>query len=376
MASNESPKSGDDGYEKIGELVSIFWRDVSWYVNYQLGRQVRNTLKTKSKKEARRKALAIERDILSGKISLGARSPSIGEVAAAYREAKVAEGLAASTLRKYDFCIGLLNQLAQELGIRRISQISPSFMDKFRKRRTEALSKRPGRDGQKTATNDLVTIREIVNFALGRKLIFEDPLAGYSINKIKAKPQPYWVQEELDRILAAAKRQPHGDVFRLLAWTGTRIGEVEHLTWNDVDFDNRIVKIQAKAGWKPKTGDSRAVPMSSEVLELLKRQPRQCQWVFSFPADSRGPARQIRQRRLLDYLKRLLRELGLPGHLHTFRHTFISLALTRGIPEATVRSWVGHVDAEIIRRYTHIASQESHSAMQRLEESVRARRTG
>jgi len=50
---------------------------------------------------------------------------------------------------------------------------------------------------------------------------------------------------------------------------------------------------------------------------------------------------------LRDYLKRLLKKLGLPGHLPTFRHTFISLALTRGVPEATVRKWVGHVDDEI-----------------------------
>jgi integrase len=298
----------------------------------------------------------------------------IADVAAAFRDANVAEGLAASTIEKYDYCIGLTNKLAAELGIKRISQITPSFMDRFRKLRIEELSKRPGRDGQKTAANDLVTIRGIVNYALDHKLIHEDPLAGYVIKKVKTKVQPYWVQEQLDRVLAAAKRQPHRDVYLLLAWTGMRIGEVQYLTWNDIDFDNLVVKIQAKEGWKPKTGDTRSIPMSSEVVELLNRQPRRCPWVFSFPSDSRGPARQIRQRRLLDYLKRQLKELGLRGHLHTFRHTFISLAITRGIAESTVRLWAGHVDAETIRRYVHIADQESHGAMKRLEESIKARR--
>jgi integrase/recombinase XerC len=183
------------------------------------------------------------------------------------------------------------------------------------------------------------------------------------------------VQDELDRILAAAKRQPHADVYRLLGLSGMRIGEVENLTWDDVDFDYRMIKIQAKAGWKPKTGDMRSIPMSSEICDLLQRQPRRCPWVFSFPADRYGPARQIRQRRLLDFLKRILQKLRLSGHLHTFRHTFISLALTRGVAEATVRSWVGHVDAEILRRYTHIASQESHAAMARLGASIQERRS-
>jgi integrase len=362
-------------FEKVGEKVSIFLRDGRWYVNYQQGRrQVRKSLKTNSKKEARRKALALERDLLVGKRLFDKRPPLITDITAAFLEAKEGDGLAPSTLEKYCFCVAQMKQVAGELGLKRVSEIDAYFMDKFRKRRTEALSKRPGRDGQKTATNDMVTIREIVNYALEMKLIHEDPLAGYSIKKSKTKPQPYWVQDELDRILAAARRQPHQDVYRLLGWTGMRIGEVENLTWNDIDLDNRVIKIQEKKGWKPKTGDTRSVPMSSEVVELLGRQPRHCAWVFTFPADRYGPVRQVRQRRLLDYLKRLLKKLGLPGHLHTFRHTFISLALTRGTPEATVREWVGHVDDEMIRRYTHIASQESHGAMQRLEASVLERR--
>jgi integrase/recombinase XerC len=344
-------------------------------VNYQhSNRQVRKSLKTPSLKEARRRALAIERDLFSGKGMADGRPPLIAKVTAAFRASKQAEGKAPKTLQKYDHCIRLLKELAEELGVKRVSQITPSFMDMFRKRRIEPLAKRPGRDGQNTAAKDMVTIREIVNLALDYNQIHEDPLAGYSIKKVASKPQPYWIQDELDRIVAAASRQPHQDVYRLLGWTGMRIGEVENLTWNDVDFDNQVIKVQAKEGWKPKTGDARSVPMSSEVVELLRRQPRHSKWAFSFPADSYGPVRQIRQRRLLDYLKRVLKKLGLPGHLHTFRHTFISLALTRGTPEATVRSWVGHVDQEIMRRYTHIASQESHAAMQRLEASVKARR--
>jgi integrase len=65
-------------------------------------------------------------------------------------------------------------------------------------------------------------------------------------------------------------------------------------------------------------------------------------------------------------LKPVLKSLGLSGHLHTFRHSFISHALTQGIAEAVVRRWVGHVDDEIIRRYTHIADEVSKAAMSRL----------
>jgi integrase len=65
----------------------------------------------------------------------------------------------------------------------------------------------------------------------------------------------------------------------------------------------------------------------------------------------------------------VLKRVGLKGHLHTFRHSFISDALVRGTPEAIVRQWVGHVDHEILKHYTHIHDAASQAAMQRLDET-------
>jgi hypothetical protein len=47
-------------------------------------------------------------------------------------------------------------------------------------------------------------------------------------------------------------------------------------------------------------------------------------------------------------------------------------ALTSGIPEAVVRAWVGHVDADVIRLYTHIADADSQAAMRRLNATTNA----
>ena len=55
--------------------------------------------------------------------------------------------------------------------------------------------------------------------------------------------------------------------------------------------------------------------------------------------------------------------------MHTLRHSFISDALTKGIPEAVLRSWVGHIDPEVTKIYTHIADTASQAAMQRLADA-------
>jgi len=68
------------------------------------------------------------------------------------------------------------------------------------------------------------------------------------------------------------------------------------------------------------------------------------------------------------------------GKLHTFRHSFISKTLAKGIPNATVRSWVGHVSDEMLRRYTHVLEQDSRAGIecffpQRLQAAVVCRQT-
>jgi hypothetical protein len=40
------------------------------------------------------------------------------------------------------------------------------------------------------------------------------------------------------------------------------------------------------------------------------------------------------------------------------------------MPEAMMRRWVGHVDAEILKVYAHTADRDSRKFMQRLGESL------
>jgi integrase len=79
---------------------------------------------------------------------------------------------------------------------------------------------------------------------------------------------------------------------------------------------------------------------------------------------------QFSERRLLQYLKRVLKPLGLKGHLHTFRHTFISHAISSGIPAEVVRGMIGHVDDDILKLYTHIADNRKQSAIERFENAT------
>ena len=362
---DRNKKSADDGSPiKAGDYARIWRRGDTWWINIQVHRrQVRRSLETTNKAEATKRALKIERGMVEGNLDLDRDKITLVEAIDAYDAFLVSEGRAPRTLTQYRHTFKLMRQIATELGRPLLIQVDLSFVDRFRKLRAEQ-GKAP-----KTIHTETTILRQVVNHSRRRNLLSRDPLAGLRLAKPKPRPQPCWTRDEVQRILAAS-RPPHRHPLELLAETGMRVGELKHLTWPDVAADgpHPVVHVRPKDGWKPKTGDIRAIPLSPRAVELLGSLPRHSKWVFTAPPRPSDPTgqRQISERRLLLHLKRLLARIGLPGHLHTFRHAFISHAASEGVPEAVIRSWVGHVSAEIIRLYMHIADRASQGWMQRL----------
>jgi integrase len=253
-----------------------------------------------------------------------------------------------------------LLDLAARRNAHRIDQVNLRLVDAFRAERASTSE-------AKTVHNDTVTIKQLVNFALRRRLIKEDTLQWLKLEIPKRTPQPFWSREEVNKIIAEA-RPPYQDSFVLLADTGMRIGELKWLTWDDIDLLKSLIHIRSKDGWRPKSGDQRAVPMSARVKKLLKSLPKNRRWAFTARQTPRHPepGRQISERRALEHLKRVLKRLGLRGHLHTFRHSFISFAAYNGTSERVLRRWIGHVDPDILEWYFHLADRQSVEAMDRL----------
>lgn len=362
-------KNNSNKSEPVGEIVSIFRRGNVWCANFRLnGKQKRQSLRTKSKKEARRRAVLLEAELLKGRYQNEIKPATIESTIEAYRSTLETKKRSVKTLSKYSRVSRQVLELAQRLKRRRMNEVDMHFLDIY-------CSERVSRDGvnpDSTLIDDVVFIKQLINFAITREMLAANPLKGLRIRKRKRKPQPWWKSEEVEQILSAAT-EPHVWEFTILADTGFRINELRHLTWEDVDFTNNLVHVREKQVsateyWKPKDGDERSVPMSDRVRTLLKQLPRHARWVVTAPKSRtypKGDAR-ISSRRALVVLKRVLKRLGLQGHLHTFRHSLISRALINGVAEAVVREWAGHVDNDILKRYTHIASNVSQDAMKKL----------
>jgi len=362
------------GYERIGERVSIFVNGRIWYCNWQEGpKQQRKSLRTRNHEVARQKARALEAE-LSGAVPRQAGTFDIAAAVQAYIDWQDSNDRAPKTMVKYRDVLTRFAAHCRDAGVRLMHAITTQTVDEFAIRRR--------RDGMaaKTIYTELTIVRQWLNFTVTRRMLAVSPVSGTKLVKPKPGPRDYWRQQQLDAIVEAA-RGPYKAAFVLMAETGMRIGEVVHLTHDDLTLTGPapVAHIRPKdvvpgaRPWRPKNGEQRAVPLSPRAVAMLRDLPRRRRWVIDrmdgTAATTNLPAND---RHILAYLKTVLAKLGLEGTNHKFRHSFCTIAVLSGVNFFTLRRWVGHVDEEALKIYVHIADEQAQVTMRQLAERRQA----
>ncbi len=93
---------------------------------------------------------------------------------------------------------------------------------------------------------------------------------------------PTYTGVELDRLFAACE-DFEKVVFATSLLTGLRKQEVYFLAWRDVSLKEATIRLtgEGKYGFSPKDYEEGAIPIRPDLLDLLKKLPRQSEWVFT-----------------------------------------------------------------------------------------------
>lgn len=162
---------------------------------------------------------------------------------------------------------------------------------------------------------------------------------------------------DVSAILGACDYYKYGDLYKLLLYTGMRVGECIALRWSDVDFSTKILTI-AQTDYRGhlqscKTSNGlRVIPLSAQALDVL--QGLACNslvnmtYVFAHQNGKRYSYRSI-----LDNWHRLLYSVGVPkSGLHRLRHTYASECLRSGVSPVVLAKLLGHADSSFtLRQY-------------------------
>ena len=184
---------------------------------------------------------------------------------------------------------------------------------------------------------------------------------------VTRKEAQYLDEAQITRILECAEETKIEPILKVLITTGMRIGECLGLHWSDINWENNTIQIQRTvqhvAGVlevdKPKSDNSkRTIQVDVALIEMLK-EIRAAQIAgenakdiseipnIVFP-DEKGSYLKASN---CDYwLNQVLKWAGFEkndAHLHTFRHSFVALALAQHQDIYKISRHMGHSSIRI-----------------------------
>lgn len=229
-------------------------------------------------------------------------------------------------------------------------------------------------------------------------VLSSNPAAKVSPPRLERQEAAVLTQEQVQQLLEeAASRSPLLHLVVLIAvTTGLRRGELLGLRWQDVDLDQRrLVVSQTVQGHatarlefsSPKTAGSRRVVECPDVLIRALREHRAAQAAERQSSDvahasydlvlCRPDGGPLRPNGIGQQVVTLLAELGLPGSLHTLRHTHATLLLVAGVHAKIVSGRLGHSTVQItLDRYSHIIPGLDRGAADQLDNLLQGTQAG
>lgn len=199
----------------------------------------------------------------------------------------------------------------------------------------------------KTINNQLSAI---LNYAVNYYDLKSNPChkAG-SMGKSHADKMEYWTLDEFNSFEGAiVDKQTSWIAFKILFWTGMRLGEMLALTIGDIDFDNGVIEISkslARLDGKdkvtpPKTEASkRIITMSQELKQDLQ------EYISTIyrPTPKKRIFANITKSYLEHEMKRGIEASGVKKiHLHCLRHSHASMLVQMGFSPLEIANRLGH----------------------------------
>ena len=208
------------------------------------------------------------------------------------------------------------------------------------------------------------------NEAIKDELIIKNPMIH--IIKPKSNKQDRKVEaltlEQHQQFLKSLENENYKNIFLVAINTGMRCGEILALKPNDIDLDNKIIKVSKtitrndydsytiKDGGKT-YASTREIPFDDNLKQILIssiNEMKNNEFGLLFTLES---GNIIAPSTMNKVFKRICRNLGFKGqfNFHMLRHTFATRCIESGMPAHVLQKLLGHTDVSVtINTYTSI----------------------
>jgi integrase len=207
----------------------------------------------------------------------------------------------------------------------------------------------------RTVNIEVNTLSAIFREAIKRGFVDRNPVKG-----VRKLPEENiiirYLSADEEKSLLAACAPTLVPVVMLALHTGMRLGELLHLEWKDIDFEQRLIRVKLT-----KSHRTRYLPMNARAVETLKGLPRRPDigLVFWNPKSGRhwtwthapGWHKAIEASGVKEF------------RFQDLRHTFASRLVQAGVPIKVVQELLGHANVATTMRYAHLAPADLRRAV-------------
>lgn len=271
-----------------------------------------------------------------------------------------------------------------ELGNKRLNELTGSVINAFLADKLDH-GRLDGKGGLSPAyvCSIMLVIKSAMNYAVAENLCLS---LQSKINKPPVIPKDIPVltaseQKKLEKLCLSETDETKAGVL-LSLYAGLRIGEVCALTWEDIDWEEKIIHIRHTVSRvnnntedgarstiliidRPKTRSSfRNIPLCSTLAQVLFELKKQTAspYVISNKEQFISP-------RTYEYrYHKLLQASGTPDiNYHALRHTFATRCIEAGIDIKSLSEILGHSDASItLNTYVHSSMERKKIQLEKL----------
>ena len=227
----------------------------------------------------------------------------------------------------------------------------------------------------------------ILDYAVKMKVIYSNPMKDVLLPKPKDDitsddKDKYYSKEELKQFLELVESEQDiklTAMFRLLAYTGIRKGELQALNWDDIDFTNNMITVNKTLALNtekkvvvqtPKSKSSiRSISIDEQTANILKRwklKQRERFLMIGTRIKKHKPCftEEVTNSYLyLNFMNANLKRICKKNEfklikVHGFRHTHCSLLFESGFTIQEVQDRLGHSDLKTTMSiYAHVTEK-------------------
>lgn len=238
------------------------------------------------------------------------------------------------------------------------------------------------KDGYCTSTINLTrtTMRTLFECAVENGLIAKNPVMMKKVSGAEPKPERVLTIGEQKTFMTVVNGKSNYNQYALVLQTGIRTGELAALTWENVDFDKRILRITHTADdrsgkWEVRTSKSKSsvrdIPLNDEAMRILKSQKEKMHALGVVSIEYHNSVflskngNVIKNSTYNKDLQRICEKNGIAHFsMHTLRHTFATRCAEAGMQPKTLQKIMGHSNIGITMNiYVHCTEDKKAQEM-------------